>query len=45
MKSGNRKQRNKVFKSIHNGDFGDDWDIGKSICEFCYSSRLISPSL
>ncbi|KAJ9102548.1 hypothetical protein QFC21_002949 [Naganishia friedmannii] len=27
LKSGNRKQRNKVFKSIHNGDFGDDWDL------------------
>lgn len=28
LSSGNRKQRNKLFKSVHNGDFGDDWDLG-----------------
>ncbi|KAJ9094826.1 hypothetical protein QFC20_006804 [Naganishia adeliensis] len=27
LASGSRKQRNKLFKSVHNGDFGDDWDL------------------
>lgn len=40
MGSGSRKSRNKLFKSIHNGDFGDDWDLGMCICTHAQSELM-----